>query len=118
MAQSKQAKKNGIKNLRNPEYLISRELSWLEFNRRVLHQALDERTPLLEALKFLAIFSSNLDEYFMVRVAALKQQIEAQVSRPTPEGLTPKAHLKRLATPCGPWSLSSTRLLPPEFVSK
>ena len=56
MAQSKQAKKNGIKNLRNPEYLISRELSWLEFNRRVLHQALDERTPLLEALKFLAIF--------------------------------------------------------------
>jgi len=97
MAQSKQAKKNGIKNLRNPEYLISRELSWLEFNRRVLHQALDERTPLLEALKFLAIFSSNLDEYFMVRVAALKQQIEAQVSRPTPEGLTPKAHLKAIS---------------------
>jgi polyphosphate kinase len=97
MATSKQAKKNGMAALRNPEYLMSRELSWLEFNRRVLHQALDERTPLLEALKFLAIFSSNLDEYFMVRVAALKQQIEAQVSRPTPEGLTPKAHLKAIS---------------------
>jgi polyphosphate kinase len=97
MATSKQAQKNGITNLRNPEYLMSRELSWLEFNRRVLHQALDQRTPLLEALKFLAIFSSNLDEYFMVRVAALKQQIEAQVTRPTPEGLTPKAHLKAIS---------------------
>ncbi|MBD2231867.1 polyphosphate kinase 1 [Phormidium tenue] len=80
-------------NLSDPQYYISRELSWIEFNRRVLHEALDERTPLLEALKFLAIFSNNLDEYFMVRVAALKQRIEAQVTRRSPDGRSPQAHL-------------------------
>ncbi len=90
MATAKHGKR--IQDLRDPQYLISRELSWLEFNRRVLHEAL-----LLEALKYLAIFSSNLDEYFMVRVAALKQQIEAQVSQTTPEGFTPEAHLEAIS---------------------
>ncbi|WP_035993032.1 polyphosphate kinase 1 [Leptolyngbya sp. KIOST-1] len=89
-------------NLNAPEYYISRELSWLEFNRRVLHEALDERTPLLEALKFLAIFSSNLDEYFMVRVAALKRQIEAQVTKRSPDGLSPEEHLSAISTALGP----------------
>jgi polyphosphate kinase len=89
--------RNGNPSLRDSQYFVSRELSWLEFNRRVLSEALDERTPLLEALKFLAIFSSNLDEYFMVRVAALKQQVAASVNRRTPEGLTPKAHLKAIS---------------------
>ena len=51
---------------------IDRDLSWLEFNRRVLHEALDERTPLLERVKFLAIFSSNLDEFFMKRMASIR----------------------------------------------
>jgi polyphosphate kinase len=77
----------------DPAYYLSRELSWLEFNRRVLHEALDDRTPLLEALKFLAIFSSNLDEYFMVRVAAIKQQIAAQVTVQSPDGRTPSQQL-------------------------
>ncbi len=86
-----------IRLLHDPEYFISRELSWLEFNRRVLHEALDSRTPLLETLKFLAIFSSNLDEYFMVRVAALKQQIEAQVNHRTPEGFSPAEHLQAIS---------------------
>jgi len=76
-------------DLEDAQWYLSRELSWLEFNRRVLHEAVDERTPLLERLKFLAIFSSNLDEYFMVRVAVTKQQIEASVNKKTPDGRTP-----------------------------
>ena len=80
--------------LDSPEWYLSRELSWLEFNRRVLHEALDRRTPLIERLKFLSIFSSNLDEYFMVRVAVTKQQIEAQVDKRTPDGRTPAEQLE------------------------
>jgi polyphosphate kinase len=80
-------------DLRAPEYYFNRELSWLEFNNRVLHEAIDPRTPLLERLKFIAIFSSNLDEFFMVRVAALKQQVEAGVSKRSPDGLTPPQQL-------------------------
>ena len=73
-------------DLHAPQYYLNRELSWLEFNHRVLHEACDPRTPLLERLKFLAIFSSNLDEFFMVRVAGLKQQVEAEVSPVTADG--------------------------------
>lgn len=80
-------------DLADPRYYISRELTWLEFNSRVLHEAMDERTPLLERLKFMGIFSSNLDEFFMVRIAAIKQQIEAKVSQLTPDGRTPTEQL-------------------------
>jgi polyphosphate kinase len=80
-------------NLADPQYYISRELTWLEFNARVLHEAMDERTPLIERLKFMAIFSSNLDEFFMVRIAAIAQQIEAKVSQLTPDGRTPTEQL-------------------------
>ena len=75
-------------DLADPQYYVSRELTWLEFNSRVLHEAMDERTPLLERLKFMGIFSSNLDEFFMVRIAAIKQQIEAKVSHLTLDGRT------------------------------
>jgi polyphosphate kinase len=68
---------------------LNRELSWLEFNQRVLNEALDTSVPLLERLKFFAITSSNLDEFFEVRVAGIKQQIESEASERTPEGLTP-----------------------------
>jgi polyphosphate kinase len=80
-------------DLTDPQYYLSRELTWLEFNDRVLHEAMDERTPLLERLKFMGIFSSNLDEFFMVRIAAIKQQIEAKVSQLTPDGRTPSEQL-------------------------
>ncbi len=84
-------------NLQDPQYYINRELSWLEFNYRVLHEAFDSRTPLLERLKFLSIFSTNLDEFFMVRVAALKQQVEAKVAKLTPDGRTPKEQLDAIS---------------------
>ncbi|MDD1414847.1 polyphosphate kinase 1 [Dolichospermum sp. ST_con] len=89
----KPKKNSASMNLSDPQYYINRELSWLEFNHRVLHEACDSRTPLLERLKFLAIFSSNLDEFFMVRVAALKQQVEATVNLLTPDGRTPQQQL-------------------------
>jgi polyphosphate kinase len=90
---AKKSKTTTEVSLRDPKYYFNRELSWLEFNDRVLHEALDSRTPLLERLKFLAIFSSNLDEFFMVRVAGLKQQVEAGVTSLTADGRTPSDQL-------------------------
>ncbi|WP_250121710.1 polyphosphate kinase 1 [Chroococcidiopsis sp. CCMEE 29] len=84
-------------DLSDSQYYFNRELSWLEFNNRVLYEACDPRSPLLERLKFLAIFSSNLDEFFMVRVAALKQQVEAKVSKLTPDGRTPQEQLEEIS---------------------
>lgn len=84
-------------DLGHPALYLNRELSWLEFNRRVLHEALDPRTPLLERVKFLAIFSSNLDEFFQVRVAGLKQQVAARVAERTADGLTPEEQLRAIA---------------------
>jgi polyphosphate kinase len=71
-----------------PAHLLNRELSWLEFNQRVLEEALDASTPLLERVKFFCHFSANLDEFFETRVAALKQQIESATSERSPDGLT------------------------------
>ena len=84
-------------DLNDPQYYFNRELTWLEFNNRVLHEAIDSRSPLLERLKFLAIFSSNLDEFFMVRVAALKEQVEAKVNQLSPDGRTPQEQLEALS---------------------
>src|SRR5688572_29457933 len=81
----------------DPGLYFNRELSWLDFDARVLHEAMDERTPLLERVKFLAIFSTNLDEFFMVRVAGLKRQLAAGVVQPSPDGLTPQQQLDAIA---------------------
>ena len=72
----------------NPQYFINRELSWLEFNQRVLDEALNRENPLLERVKFFCITCSNLDEFFEVRVAAIKQQIESDVVERSADGLT------------------------------
>ncbi|HEY7934461.1 MAG TPA: polyphosphate kinase 1 [Solirubrobacteraceae bacterium] len=75
--------------LSDPALYINRELSWLDFNERVLQLAEDDRIPLLERLKFCAIYTTNLDEYYMVRVAGLHDQIDAGVENPTQDGFTP-----------------------------
>src|SRR5438093_2102689 len=85
-------------DLRDTSLYLNRELSWLEFNRRVLHEASDPRTPLLERLKFLAIFSSNLDEFYQVRVAGLKQQVAAGIVERTADGMTPEEQLARISS--------------------
>ncbi len=76
-----------------PELYLNRELTWLEFNRRVLHMGANEQTPLLERVKFLAIISNNLDEFFMKRVGGLKQQIAAGIRTPTVDGRTAQEQL-------------------------
>lgn len=80
-------------NLEDSRYYINRELSWLGFNERVLQEALDPRTPLLERLKFLAIYSSNLDEFFMVRISGVMEQMEAGIHPTTPDRLSPAKQL-------------------------
>jgi polyphosphate kinase len=79
--------------LHGPALYTNRELSWLEFNQRVLDQAIDERHPLLERLKFLAIVGSNLDEFFMVRVASLRKRQRANLEHVSPDGLTASQQL-------------------------
>ncbi|RUL51856.1 RNA degradosome polyphosphate kinase [Lysinibacillus antri] len=87
-----------LQEIAKPQYYNNRELSWLAFNERVLEEAEDIENPLLERLKFLAIFSSNLDEFFMVRVAGLQDQVRAGFHKPeNKSGLTPKEQLTKIA---------------------
>jgi len=80
-------------DLSDPDLYLNRELSWLKFNDRVLEEALDETHPLLERLKFLAIFSSNLDEFYMIRVSGLRRQMEAATHKTPPDELLPSEQI-------------------------
>jgi len=84
-----------------PSLFFNRELSWLAFNQRVLHEAEDDRNPLLERVKFLSIFASNLDEFIMVRVAGLRRQVVAGVQHTPPDGLTPQEQLDAISRKIG-----------------
>lgn len=81
----------------DPSLYLNRELSWLDFNQRVLHEASDPSVPLLERIKFLSITCSNLDEFFMVRVAGMKQQIVSGLIETGANGLLPQDALSRVA---------------------
>ena len=95
---------------------INRELSWLNFNERVLHEAADQSNPLFERLKFLSIFDSNLDEFFMVRVSGLIEQVEAGVQSLSPDGLTPSEQLELIAARSGPMRERAARILVDEVI--
>ena len=86
-----------VVDLGKHELYINRELSQLAFNLRVLDQAMDEAHPLLERMKFLLIFSSNMDEFFEIRVAGLKKQIEFQRENPGPDGMRPREVLEEIS---------------------
>ena len=80
-------------DINDPRYFVNRELSLLEFQKRVLEEAQDDTTPLLERVKFLSIIGSNLDEFFMVRVSGLRRQLSAGVVDLPPDGMTPAEQL-------------------------
>ncbi len=85
-----------LKKYNSPQNFFNRDLSWVEFNRRVLEEALDPDLPLLEKVKFISIFCSNLDEFYMIRISGIKEQIAANVSEMTIDGLTPLQQLQKI----------------------
>lgn len=102
--------------LDDPRLFFNRELSWLEFNRRVLNEALDKSNPLLERLKFLSIFSTNLDEFFMIRISGLKEQIAENVVKTSPDGLTAGEQLREIRRKLAPMLATQMRCLNEEIL--
>jgi polyphosphate kinase len=96
-APAEQATEPAVRDLSDPDFYVNRELSWLDFNDRVLQLAEDEHMPLMERVKFLAIFVTNLDEFFMIRVAGLHDQIDARIDARGPDGLSPTQTLEGVA---------------------
>lgn len=108
--------KDLLKKYNNPANFFNRDLSWVEFNRRVLEEALNPELPLLEKVKFLSIFSTNLDEFYMIRVAGIKEQIAAGVSEPSIDGLTPIVQLQKIEKTLKPMIKELHRLWANEIV--
>jgi hypothetical protein len=105
-------------NLNLPQYYINRELSQIEFNRRVLCQAEDRRLPLLERLKFLCISSTNLDEFFEIRVAGLKQRVEVSSLPGGPDNMSPAEALAEITTATQRLVDDQYRLHPPRRLDR
>ncbi|MCK5366892.1 MAG: RNA degradosome polyphosphate kinase, partial [Gammaproteobacteria bacterium] len=99
-------------DLTSPEFYLNRELTWLAFNKRVLNEAADSRTPLLERVKFLAIVSSNLDEFFMKRIGGLKLQVSVGVQDLTVDGRTPLQQIEECYVTVRELEAESRKLLP------
>jgi polyphosphate kinase len=105
-----------LDDLAAPELQLNRELSWLEFNRRVLAEASDPSNPLLERLKFLAIFGSNLDEFFMKRIGGLREQLASDVRKRTPDGRTPAEQLQEIHAAVWPMLAEQRRIFREDLV--
>jgi polyphosphate kinase len=106
----------GVRDLFDPYLYLNREISWLQFNDRVLALASDPATPLLERLRFLAIFATNLDEFFMVRVAGLRERVEAGMATRGSDGWTPSENLEAIAKHIGPSVENQVRIFLDEVV--
>lgn len=103
-------------SLSDPKLYINRELSWLGFNDRVLDQAKQERHPLLERVRFVAISETNLDEFFMIRVAGLQQQVASELPNPVPDGMTPEEQLHRIKQMTDDFFEARRRILNKELI--
>lgn len=94
--------KETITDFSDPTLYINRELSWIDFNKRVLEQAFDDRKPILDRLRMLAISAGNLDEFYMIRVSGLQEQIAADINARAPDGLSPRTQLAAVNEACKP----------------
>ena len=108
--------KDLLKKYNRPENFFNRDLSWIEFNRRVYEEALNPNIPLLDRVKFISIFFSNLDEFYMIRVSGLKEQVAANVGGPTIDGLTPREQLQKIESMLKPMLESLVDLWKKEII--